>query len=793
VVLEACMLLMLEVDADDEDVAAWAQRMDDEEGDEDEDNLYHVGEEAIDRVVDAVGMDAAGGSLFQLIGQYAQRTEWQYIHAALAAIKQTVEYVEEQTQSDQMAQLLLQHMGHAHPRVRYTALHALGQLANDQSPGFQERAHKQVMPVLSEKMDDPVDKVAAMAMSAFVSFAEELEGPLMSEYSSAFMEKLVGKLQASQHRGIREESITSIAVIAGVIEKDFSKYYGAIMPMLKSFVMSATGEKEQRLRGKAFECMSLLGLAVGKEQFLPDAQQAIQAMMTTVAEADDLQREYINEASQRICQCLKKDFAPFLPSLLPRILKQLKLDEEIQRKTKTDDDEDDTVQVTTRDGKTVSVHSAKFEEVQEAATLLYTFVDETEEAYFDYVSQTAEALFPLLAAKDDESYLCDEARSSALHTWSLLIKCARVGAEKRGLVGSTLHKELLSKGVQETFRRLMDEEDCEALSGMVSGVTECIKSGGSGVLDNESVKQIVEQAFDMIDKSLKRTAEAAAEQKQQDVGATPAINDEEGDDQDDDSQEEQCRRNFEELIGSVMQVAPEAFSQCLAGCGQKVSQWLAVQGNRVLALYLACDLIQHLKTASEPVWPAFMPQVMQYLRDEDSELATAAIYAVNLAAPLPSFRDAAPQAFQALAQILNGPKPKKRDEKAKLKFDNAMAAMLSLAVERQDCCPPDIQSFAIALAHMPLREDEDEAKKVHAKLVELVLQQHAGLLGPDKTNLGRILSIFAEVYHQENISEKEMDEKIVYIFKNVGADLLKACANCFTEKQQRKIEKIMSS
>merc|ERR1719440_302439 len=100
------------------------------------------------------------------------------------------------------------------------------------------------------------------------------------------------------------------------------------MPMLKQFVMSATGDKENKLRGKAFECMSLLGAAVGKEKFLPDAHEAISAMMNTQLEADDVQREYIKEASERICTCLKKDFAPFLPALLPGMFKSLKIQEE---------------------------------------------------------------------------------------------------------------------------------------------------------------------------------------------------------------------------------------------------------------------------------------------------------------------------------------------------------------------------------------------------------------------------------------------------------------------------------
>ena len=64
--------------------------------------------------------------------------------------------------------------------MRFTALHGLGQLANDQSPHFQETSHQQVMPVLTRKMDDQVDRVASMAMSAFVSFGEELDNSLMA-------------------------------------------------------------------------------------------------------------------------------------------------------------------------------------------------------------------------------------------------------------------------------------------------------------------------------------------------------------------------------------------------------------------------------------------------------------------------------------------------------------------------------------------------------------------------------------------------------------------------------------
>merc|ERR1719265_1137237 len=103
------------------------------------------------------------------------------------------------------------------------------------------------------------------------------------------------------------------------------RYYDQIMPMLKLVMSNATGEKENRLRGKAFECISLLGTAVGKEKFYNDAKEAMQAMYATTTDADDVQKDYIKEASERICKALGESFKEFLPPLLQMIYKKLDL------------------------------------------------------------------------------------------------------------------------------------------------------------------------------------------------------------------------------------------------------------------------------------------------------------------------------------------------------------------------------------------------------------------------------------------------------------------------------------
>eukprot|EP00406_Dinophysis_acuminata_P058007 CAMPEP_0179276760 /NCGR_PEP_ID=MMETSP0797-20121207/34745_1 /TAXON_ID=47934 /ORGANISM="Dinophysis acuminata, Strain DAEP01" /LENGTH=1120 /DNA_ID=CAMNT_0020985329 /DNA_START=47 /DNA_END=3409 /DNA_ORIENTATION=+ len=792
-VLDVCMHLMLKVEDGEQELAAWVARMDDEEGEEDEDELFHSGQEAIDRVVEAATVETLGTALFQLIGAYAGQDPWQAKHAALAAIKQTVEYVEEKSHIGQMGQLLLQHVDHPHPRVRYTALHALGQLANDQSPHFQESAHPTVMPVLLKKMGDPVDRVAAMSMSAFSTFAEDLDTSLMLGYAQGFMETLVGKLQTTQHRGLREESITSIAVIAGVIEKDFSKYYDGIMPLLKQFVMHATSEKENRLRGKSFECMSLLGIAVGKEKFLPDAREAIQEMMKTTLESDNVQREYIKEASERICQCLKKDFAPFLQGgLLEGIFRNLTLVNEPTPAPGKEDDEDDIIEVSTGDGKTVRVRTQKFEEMTQSVQLLSTFCTVMEGAYFDFVPATAKALLPLLTATNDY----EEVRGTTLLTWGLLIKCAAQGAQERSLPNS-IARELLSTGLQNTVHLLDSSKEAELLAETATGITECIKNGGAGILSGEETTQLVAKMFTLIDQSFVRTGKLLKEKQDEKTAAT-SLPKELGEEDDDDEnyeleEEDQLRRNYEEVLGALMQVAPAEFMPCLPVCAERIKGWIATKENKVLGLYLACDLIQHLKEQSEPVWPCFMQEVYNAMLDEDADARRAAAYAIGLAAPLSNFSgQAAVEAFRRLVQIVGGARPKKRDDKGKLALDNAVAALLTLAVEKPTHCPPEVQVWPTIIARLPLRDDEDEAKKIHEKLVDLVLEQHAGLLGPERANLGTVLSILAEVHHMENICNEKTEERIPKVFRFIPTDTLQVFATSFTEKQQKKIEKMLA-
>lgn len=74
------------------------------------------------------------------------------------------------------------------------------------------------------------------------------------------------------HKGTKlvlEQVVTSIASVADTAEEKFVPYYDLFMPSLKDIVVNAVQKELRLLRGKTIECISLIGLAVGKEKVRP--------------------------------------------------------------------------------------------------------------------------------------------------------------------------------------------------------------------------------------------------------------------------------------------------------------------------------------------------------------------------------------------------------------------------------------------------------------------------------------------------------------------------------------------
>jgi len=65
---------------------------------------------------------------------------------------------------------------------------------------------------------------------------------------------------------VLEQMVTTVATIADTLDEHFLQYYERFMPLLKYLMGNAVQKENRLLRGKTIECISLIGLAVGKEK-----------------------------------------------------------------------------------------------------------------------------------------------------------------------------------------------------------------------------------------------------------------------------------------------------------------------------------------------------------------------------------------------------------------------------------------------------------------------------------------------------------------------------------------------
>ncbi|KAI5269261.1 Importin-5 [Manis pentadactyla] len=333
------MLAMMVDLEEDED---WANA--DELEDDDFDSNAVAGESALDRMACGLGGKLVLPMIKEHIMQMLQNADWKYRHAGLMALSAIGEGCHQQMEGilNEIVNFVLLFLQDSHPRVRYAACNAVGQMATDFAPGFQKKFHEKVIAALLQTMEDQGNqRVQAHAAAALINFTEDCPKSLLIPYLENLVKHLhsimVLKLQELIQKGTKlvlEQVVTSIASVADTAEEKFVPYYDLFMPSLKHIVENAVQKELRLLRGKTIECISLIGLAVGKEKFMQDASEVMQLLLKTQTdfsdmEDDDPQISYMISAWARMCKILGKEFQQYLPVVMGPLMKTASIKPEV--------------------------------------------------------------------------------------------------------------------------------------------------------------------------------------------------------------------------------------------------------------------------------------------------------------------------------------------------------------------------------------------------------------------------------------------------------------------------------
>ncbi|PSR95359.1 Importin-5 like [Actinidia chinensis var. chinensis] len=298
--------ILMKMLLDIEDAAAWHSGESEEE-DAGETSNYGVGQECLDRISIALGGNTIVPVASEQLASYLAAPEWQKHHAALIALAQIAEGCSKVMikNLEQVVNMVLNSFQDPHPRVRWAAINAVGQLSTDLGPDLQVQYHQRVLPALAAAMDDFQNpRVQAHTASAVLNFCENCTPDILTPYLDGIVSKLLVLLQNGKQM-VQEGALTALASVADSSKEHFQKYYDAVIPYLKSILVNATDKSNRMLRAKAMECISLVGMAVGKEKFRDDAKQVQEGALTALASVADSSKEHFQKYYDAVIPYLK--------------------------------------------------------------------------------------------------------------------------------------------------------------------------------------------------------------------------------------------------------------------------------------------------------------------------------------------------------------------------------------------------------------------------------------------------------------------------------------------------------
>ncbi|KAJ6714168.1 IMPORTIN BETA [Salix viminalis] len=623
---------------DIEDDPAW-HSAENEDEDAGETSNYSMGQECLDRLAISLGGNTIVPVASEQLPAYLAAPEWQKHHAALIALAQIAEGCSKVMLKnlEQVVTMVLNSFYDPHPRVRWAAINAIGQLSTDLGPDLQNQYHQRVLPALAAAMDDFQNpRVQAHAASAVLNFSENCTPEILTPYLDGVVSKLLVLLQNGKQM-VQEGALTALASVADSSQEHFQKYYDAVMPYLKTILVNANDKANCMLRAKSMECISLVGMAVGKDKFRDDAKQVMDVLMSlqgSQMESDDPTTSYMLQAWARLCKCLGQDFLPYMSVVMPPLLQsaQLKPDVTItsaDSDNDIDDTDDESMETITLGDKRIGIKTSVLEEKATACNMLCCYADELKEGFFPWIDQVAPTLVPLL-----KFYFHEEVRKAAVSAMPELLRSAKLAVEKGLAQGrnESYIKQLSDYIIPALVEALHKEPDTEICASMLDALNECLQISGTFVDENQ-VRSIVDEIKLVITASSSRKRERAERAKVEDFDAEESelIKEE-------NEQEEDVFDQVGEILGTLIKTFKASF----------------------------LPLFEELSSYLTPMWAC---------NDENSDVRQAAVYGLGVCAEFGGsvFKSLVREALSRLNVVIRHPNAKQADNV--MAYDNAVSAL----------------------------------------------------------------------------------------------------------------------
>ncbi|CAF1354053.1 unnamed protein product [Adineta ricciae] len=788
-------LLEMMVDLDDD--SDWSTK--DIIEDEEDDSNAVVGESSLDRLACALGGKTMLNYILTTVQTMLRNPDWRYRHAGLMAISATGEgcHKEMTVLLDDLVNGILVFLKDPHPRVRYAACNALGQMSTDFQGTFQKKFHAKVIPGLLSILDDHENpRTQAHGGAALVNFAEDCPPRLLIEHLPQIIEKLEQVLNRKyqelvQHNRklVLEQIVTTLAAIADTVAQDFSPYYDRFMPQLKYLFKNAVTPDYRMLRGKTMECISLIGLAVGKEKFIHDCYEIMQELVKTQVDFenlgnDDPQVSYLIGAWTRICKILGKDFEQYLPIVMGPVLKAAAFKPEVTvlNEDETDVEEDDSWEVLNVGDQAFGIKTTGLEEKASACSMLVCYAKELKEGFVNYVEETTKLMVPLL-----RFYFHEGVRAAAAESLPHLLDCAK-------LRGDDYVRQMWQYMNKELFKAIEIEPDHEVLGELFSSVGKCIETLGVSSLSADELKELTAILDSHLKKHFERSNERIEKRRDEDF-------DEETEEEmlEEDDFDAYILNRLSDIIHSLLVTYTDSYLtyfDILVPHFYSLIQSTRSISDRQWALCVFDDVIQFTGAHSHRYAQFFLSQMAESLADPSAEIRQAAAYGFGVMGMNggPVYARACAEALPRLFAMIGT--SDSRSVENNTATENAISAVTKIFKYNSSCIDNLDKLHQVWLTWFPIYEDTEESPHVYGYLCDLIESNNPIIIGPENANIPNVIKLFADAFVKSSIEiNSVVGQRMVLILRHVQTipSIFQTCMSALTNDERQALANAMNT
>ncbi len=792
--------IMQEVEEED---AEWASGKYTEDG---EDETYFVGEEAIERAAAGMGSRVLAPPTLAKVTQYSSSASSMQRRAAVAGLCRLAEGSPNAFKAyfEQSLSFLTGAVRDASPRVQYQAIECIGRFACLFPHNTEVLVHSFV-PSLTAILNESstCDRVRGHCASALINLTnpESCEEEMLFPYLEPLLSALVACLQHASVE-VQPFCLDLLGCVAQVSEEAFVPYYASFMPGVKNILKTALGPTLVKLRGKAMECVGLIGDAVGVQTFAPDALEIMHELLNAMEadkEAQDITFEYILPACARMSKALGASFEPYLDQVMTPLLEGANRTIECTIVDATEDDVEGEVNEDEETGlqtaviafgagmkKKVTLNTHAVQTKNQAARMLYEFAMGLKGHMKQYLVPCLEVTANMITDKHSA-----DVRSSASLALAKLFEAALHGAAAN-MVDPQLLPEVMSMSISKLLESLKGEINSTARACAAECLNDvllaCYNSGeeqADGTRVNPLVRPDANNSTGVAEALLGRCAESV--KRLADSEATFKGNEAlEAEDRENFSEameeEEELLQQLGSSIGQLLKLHADTgammpfFDATIAPMFAPYLQPTVSEHFQIVACCMVDDALEFGGAAASKYVGTALSVFMANVHSDNNVLRQCSSYGLAQVVKLHAEALLSSGQMAALLQALNtiiGREDAKEDDSVG-GTENALFALGVIATLPAYRALPEVQqATSLWLQSMPLKEDELEAKYCSLRLAEACETWDVSVLGHAGANLSHVLRVTADLIID---SEKKRDDDDFALAHPSVVQRLAACA-----------------